>query len=377
MEDRLSRNRDDLNHAAVASATPHHDLPGSLTMKRSPTMKRARSAGRDLLVAALLFAAAGAFTPACAQQQQQPSGANPTASSVNEDTLFKQSPKIGGRVTIPDDKAAILEQPQGREWHAFHERYLPWIGGIAVLGMLALLLGFFLWKGRIRYDRDEVSGRKILRFNAFERFTHWLTSSCFILLALSGLNYIFGKRLIMPLIGADAFGTLSQWGKYAHNFLAWPFMLGILFMLAVWLKDNLPTRVDWAWLKSGGGFFNGSHPSAWRFNAGQKMMFWIVAIGGIAMSVTGVIMLFPFSVVDVNGMQLMQIIHSVIGVLFIAAILAHIYIGSVGSEGAYAAMSTGEVDLAWAHRHHDLWVEQQQAKTASGAQLPRGTAPAE
>ncbi|NNM74817.1 formate dehydrogenase subunit gamma [Enterovirga sp. DB1703] len=298
-----------------------------------------------------------------------PSGQNPTAASVREDQLLRELNKLQGRVSIPDGKAALLEQPQGREWRQFREGWLPWIGGIAILGMLLALFGFYFTKGRIRLDQTEESGVKILRFNAFERFMHWLTAVCFIVLALTGLNYIFGKRLLMPIIGPDAFAALSQWGKYAHNYLAWPFMLGLLLMLIVWVKDNIPNRVDVAWIRKGGGFLGDAHPSAYRFNAGQKMIFWIVVIGGLLMSATGILMLFPFSATDINGMQLTQAVHAVIGVLFIAAILAHIYIGSLGMEGAYDAMGSGEVDLAWARRHHDLWVEEQRAKTASGPQV--------
>ena len=298
----------------------------------------------------------------------QASGQNPTAASVREDQLLRELNKLQGRVSIPDGKASMLEQPQGLQWRQFHESWLPWIGGVAVLGMLLALFAFYFTKGRIRLEDSEESGVKIERFNAFERFAHWLTATCFIVLAISGLNYTFGKHLLMPLIGPDAFAALSQWAKYAHNFLAWPFMLGIVLMFAVWVKDNIPNRVDIAWIKCGGGFLGDSHPSAYRFNAGQKMIFWIVVIGGALMSVSGVVMLFPFSATDINGMQLTQIVHAVIGVLFIAAILAHIYIGSLGMEGAYDAMGSGEVDLAWARCHHDLWVKEQQAKTASGRQ---------
>jgi formate dehydrogenase subunit gamma len=236
---------------------------------------------------------------------------------------------------------------------------------------------FYFTRGRIRLDHSEESGRKILRFNAFERFSHWLTASCFIVLAITGLNYIFGKRLLMPLIGPDAFASFSQWGKYAHTFLSWPFMLGVLFMIVVWVRDNIPSRVDWAWLKRGGGFLGDAHPDAGRFNAGQKIVFWIVALFGIAMSVTGIIMLFPFSAADINGMQLAQYVHATIGVIFIAVMIAHIYIGSLGMEGAYDAMGSGEVDLAWARAHHSVWVEEEQARNASGPQLKGRAVPAE
>jgi formate dehydrogenase subunit gamma len=324
-------------------------------------------------------------TPALAQQTgvaprtggAGDSGRNPTADSVSEEALFRNNDKLQGTVTLPDAKASVLVQPQGRDYRRFREGALPWIGGIAILGMLLALGAFYFTRGRIRLDHAEVSGRKIQRFNAFERFSHWMTATCFIVLALSGLNYIFGKRLLMPLIGPDAFAFLSQWAKYAHVFLSWPFMLGVLFLIVVWIRDNVPNRVDVEWLKRGGGFLGDAHPDAGRFNAGQKIVFWVVALGGILMSATGIIMLFPFSAADINGMQLTQYVHATIGVLFIAVMIAHIYIGSLGMEGAYDAMSTGEVDVAWARTHHRLWVDEQQPKPVHNPHTGRRPAPAE
>jgi len=338
-------------------------------------MRLGTTISRTFVAMMALVAVAAIDAPARAQAPT--TAPNPTADSVNEDLLFKQDPKIHGRISIPDQKAANLIQPQGREWRLFHEGWMPWIGAAAILGMIAALALFFFTRGRIKLEHSEESGRKILRFNGFERFTHWMTASCFVILALSGLNYIFGKRLLMPIIGPEAFATLAQWAKYSHVYLAWPFMLGIVFMFAVWLRDNIPNRIDWQWIKAGGGFIGKAHPHAERFNAGQKVVFWMVTGFGTAMGITGLMMLFPFYATDINGMQVMQGIHSLIGVVFIAAILAHIYIGSLGMEGAYDAMGSGKVDLAWARSHHDLWVEKEQAKTASGPQLRPHQAPAE
>jgi formate dehydrogenase subunit gamma len=181
---------------------------------------------------------------------------------------------------------------------------------------------------------------------------------------------------LQPVIGPEAFATLSQYRKYAHNFLAWPFMIGLLLMLALWLRDNIPNRIDLAWLKTGGGLFSPGHPHAGRFNAGQKIVFWIVIPGGLAMSASGVLLLFSFSAADINGTRWAQMVHAISGVLFIAAILGHIHIGSLGMAGAYDAMGSGEVDLGWARAHHDLWIEEQQAKTASVPQVAPGRAPA-
>src|ERR1700737_1905729 len=305
-------------------------MPSSLSTLKAPTPRALCAA------MALLFVLAH---PAAAQLSFKP-----TAESVHEDQLLnalKEGDKITGRISIPDAMAASLIQPAGRDWRDFHRSKLPIIGGIAIIGMLAVLAIFLMVRGRIRVHGG-FSGAKILRFASFERFTHWVTASCFVVLALSGLNISFGRILILPLFGPEAFATMSGYAKLAHDYLAFPFMLGLVIMFLIWIKDNIPGRIDLQWLKQGGGIlFKGQHPPAKRFNAGQKGIFWIV-------------------------------IHAVIAMLFIAAMMAHIYIGSIGMEGAFDAMGTGEVDLNWAREHHSLWVEEEQAKGhAPSGGIPR------
>ena len=321
---------------------------------------------------ALLFAFAH---PAAAQLSFKP-----TAEAVHEDRLLnalKEGDKITGRISIPDKMASSLIQPAGRDWRDFHRGKLPIIGGVAILGMLALLAIFLMVRGRIRIHRG-FSGKTILRFASFERFTHWLTASCFIILALSGLNVSFGRTLILPLFGAEAFATMSAWAKLAHNYLAFPFMLGLVIMFLIWIKDNIPGKLDLEWIKQGGGIlFQGKHPPAKRFNAGQKGIFWIVIIGGTLMSVSGWFLIFPYLPGNVTVLQVWTVIHAVVAMLFIAAMLAHIYIGSIGMEGAFDAMGTGEVDLNWAKEHHSLWVEEEQAKADAPPDRTPRAVPAE
>jgi len=121
--------------------------------------------------------------------------------------------------------------------------------------------------------------------------------------------------------------------------------------------------VDVEWVKRGGGLVGHDHPPASRFNAGQKMIYWIVVIGGTAVAITGYILMFPFYGTSVVGMQTAQIVHAIIAVLFVAAMLGHIYIGTIGMEGAFEAMGTGQVDVNWAREHHALWLEQEMART--------------
>jgi formate dehydrogenase subunit gamma len=314
-------------------------------------------------------------TPAAAQQQQQV--VDPDASVVNERTLLQQFPRIEGRIDIPNETASVLIQPAGRTWDHFHQVTLHWLAAVIILGTLAALAAAYFVLGRIRISAGR-SGRKVPRFNSFERFVHWLTAVSFVVLGLSGLNITFGKTLLLPLIGPNAFSTFSQAVKYAHNFTAFPFVLGLVLIPVIWLKDNIPDKIDIEWFRQGGGFIKTKHAPARRFNAGEKLVFWGVLGAGALVSVSGFLLLFPFYVTDIAGMQVAQVVHSVIAVLFVALILGHIYIGTLGMEGAFEAMGTGEVDYNWAKEHHDLWLEDELAKKRSGSHpgLPSAT-PAE
>jgi formate dehydrogenase subunit gamma len=298
-----------------------------------------------------------------AKAQEQPDRINPSASVITEQQLLDQLVRIEGRGSIPDKKSYVLEQPIGRTWQVFHQVYLPWIGGVAIVAILSLLAVFYLWRGPLRFEGGR-SGRKMLRFTAFERFVHWMTAVCFVVLAISGLNITFGKDLLLPLIGPSAFSTWSQAAKYAHNFLSFPFTMGVVLMFLVWVARNLPTRADVEWMKQGGGMLGGHEPPSYKFNAGEKMIFWIVVIGGGATAATGYLLLFPFYGTDIATMQLAQIVHSVVGVLYIAAMLVHAYMGSIGMEGAFEGMASGEVDVNWAKSHHSLWYEEEMARAA-------------
>jgi formate dehydrogenase subunit gamma len=233
-------------------------------------------------------------------------------------------------------------------------------GAIVILGTIALLALAYFILGKIRIAEGR-SGKRILRFEAFERFSHWLTAVSFVILGLTGLNITFGKSLLLPLIGPDAFASVSQAAKYVHNFVSFSFVAGLILIMVIFFRDNLFERVDLEWIKQGGGFIRNKHAPAGRFNFGEKLVYWLSVAGGIAVSLSGFLLLFPFYGADIAEMQLAQVVHAVVAVLFIALILAHIYIGTLGMEGAFEAMGTGEVDLNWAKEHHDLWLAQQLA----------------
>ena len=317
---------------------------------------------------ALLLLIIAAPAPSLAQQ------VNPTASSVNERQLLQEMDRIQGRVSIPDQRSSVLIQPAGREWREFRNVALRWIGGVAILGMLAVLVIFYLTRGMVRLESGR-SGRTIVRFSLFERFVHWMTATCFVVLAISGLNITFGRPLLLPLIGHEAFSEWSQWAKYAHNYLSFPFTIGVVLIFLMWIAGNVPNKADVDWIKRRGGMVGHDHPPAYRFNAGQKAIYWIVVIGGGLVAATGYVLMFPFYLSGIEGMQFAQIVHSIVAMLFIAAMLAHIYIGTIGMEGAFEAMGSGTVDVNWAKEHHGLWLEEQNARAEANAR-PRPAATA-
>jgi formate dehydrogenase subunit gamma len=232
----------------------------------------------------------------------------------------------------------VLIQPAGRDWRQFHEVTLRWIGAIAILGML-------------------------------------MTATCFIILGITGLNITFGKPLLLPLMSHQAFTNWSEAAKYAHNFVSFPFTIGVILIFLLWIAGNIPNRVDVEWVKRGGGIVGDDHPPAYRFNAGQKMIYWIVVLGGAASAISGYLLMFPFfGGLTVGDMQTVQMVHSIVAVLFVAVMLAHIYIGTIGMEGAFDAMGTGDVDVNWAREHHSLWLDEEQGRLAGTAPVAR-TAP--
>src|SRR6516225_7110356 len=313
---------------------------------------------RHVLGALALFALTVTTCPGMAQQ---PNSVDPTASAVKEDQLLQRFKTIQGRGSIPDVKSYTIEQPAGRDWRRFHEVTLRIIGAAAIIGMLVLLVVFYLARGMVRLKSGR-SERTIVRFNAAERVVHWMTASCFIILALSGLNITFGRPLLLPLMSPETFTAWSEWAKYAHNYLSFPFTLGVFMIFLMWIAWNVPNKVDVEWLKEGGGIVGHKHPPADRFNAGQKMIYWIQMLAGGAMAVTGYLLMFPFYGTNIADMQLAQIVHGVVAMLFVAVVIAHIYIGTIGMEGAFEAMWDGTVDVNWAKEHHSLWAEQEGAK---------------
>ncbi|MDP6574009.1 MAG: formate dehydrogenase subunit gamma [Rhodospirillales bacterium] len=342
-----------------------------------------------------LMASPALDAPAVAQTQGQVPGN--ALGNVNDAEFWRAVRRgVSGTVSIPDKKAGVLVQSEGDNWRVFRNGPLSNFGGWLLLASVVVLAVFFAWRGRIRIDRGP-SGRTVERFNALERFTHWLAAGSFVVLGLTGLNVMYGKYVLMPILGADAFAALTYWGKLSHSYIAFAFMIGIVLMFILWVKDNFFDSTDLEWISKAGGLFSsGVHPPARKFNFGQKFIFWAVILGGGSLSISGLALMFPFEITPFAGTfavlnvfgfglptelsplaetQLSHLWHGILGLVMIAIIIAHIYIGSLGMEGAFDAVSTGQVDENWARENHSLWV----AELEGGAAPPQsgGEQPAE
>jgi formate dehydrogenase subunit gamma len=278
-----------------------------------------------------------------------------------------------------------LMQDGGMWWLKFREGPLLSFGIYLLGGTLALLALFYLIRGRIRIE-GEKTGRTITRFKVFERFGHWLLASSFLVLGVTGLISLFGRKVLIPAFGHESFAFLAVGSKWIHNNISWAFMIALVMIFIVWVAHNIPDRTDLRWLAKAGGLFGGEHPPAKKFNAGQKLIFWAVIVLGGSISVSGLSLLFPFEFNMFNHtfstlnswgvpgwfgagdlpyplqpqeeMQYTQLWHAIVSLILTAIIFAHIYLGSVGMEGAFDAMGKGEVEEQWAREHHSIWAEE-------------------
>jgi formate dehydrogenase subunit gamma len=325
------------------------------------------------LALALLAGAGFAQAQTEAQQQQQRRLEQPG----NNAPVWREVRKEGQEhyTTIKGRETGVLVQSAGETWRQIRNGPVTFYGGWLVVIVTLIVAALYFAKGPIRL-REKPTGRMIERFSAAERWAHWVMGISFVVLGITGLIILFGKHVLLPVIGYTLFAWLSSLAKNLHNFVAPLFAVSLLAFIVMYLKDNLPKAYDLAWFAKAPGFFLGGHggPSG-RFNGGEKAWFWGgVVVLCIALVVTGAILLFPnFDQVRAT-MQQASIIHMVAAVLVIAAAIGHIYMGTIGVEGAYQAMRSGYVDEVWAKEHHELWYNEVKggARAAAGGAVPAG-----
>lgn len=251
----------------------------------------------------------------------------------------------------------------GEAWRQVRNNWIIPYGGSLLLIVVGAI-GLFYWrKGMIALHGQE-TGRKIERFTPFERSAHWANAIAFVALAVSGVVMAFGKFFLLPVLGSQLFGWLTYALKNVHNFMGPLFAVSLLIVFFTFLKDNLPRKEDLTWVAKGGGLLSEHEVPSHRFNAGEKVVFWAGVLGlGLIVVASGLVLdkLVPGLIYERQTMQIAHMVHAVATVLMMAMFMGHIYMGTIGMQGAYRAMRTGYVDDTWAKEHHELWYDDIQA----------------
>jgi formate dehydrogenase subunit gamma len=256
--------------------------------------------------------------------------------------------------SLPGKETSILINPGGQTWRAVRNGELAIYGGWALMVMFMAISAYYFLRGRINLAEPE-TGRAILRFTAWERITHWITAICFVILAVSGLVMFFGKGVLLPVVGHTLFGWLASVGKNLHNFVGPLFVVSIVMTFVTFVRDNMPRKEDFLAIVRLGGLIGGAVPSH-KYNTMEKIWFWGgLMVLGIVLGATGLILDFPNFDQTRYIMQKANEIHFIGATLFMLGAMGHIYMGTVGMQGAYRGMRDGYVDESWAKEHHPLW----------------------
>lgn len=272
---------------------------------------------------------------------------------------LKEAPEAGNLIQPFVQYPGSRLTNAGEAWRQVRNNWIIPYGGSLLLIVVAAIALYYWRKGSMKLHGAE-TGRTIERFTYFERAAHWSNAIAFSILAISGLVMAFGKFFLYPIIGGTLFGWLTYVLKNLHNFAGPLFAVSLVVVILTFVRDNLPAKEDINWLLKGGGLFSGEEVPSHRFNAGEKLLFWGgVFLLGLIVVGSGLVLdkLIPGLIYERGTMQITHMVHAVAAMFMMTMFLGHIYMGTVGMDGAYKAMRTGQVDQTWAKEHHELWYD--------------------
>jgi formate dehydrogenase subunit gamma len=337
-------------------------------------MSKSRSASgshlRAMLWSIVLIAVAAMVLPLTAYVwtatvQAQETTAEPTAeapaTNPRADYWRQVRRAEKGYTAVRGQETNVLIQSGGQDWRELRNGPVKWIGAFMVLGVLAALLAYQLIKGGSKLEHR--TGRKILRWSMADRVLHWYVAVTFIVLAITGLSLLWGRHVLIPVFGKEGFAVWANLAKPIHDYLSLAFVAGLVVMLLKFFHHSIPAKYDVQWMKQVGGYLDGSHPPAGFINAGEKMFYWTLVFAGAGLVVSGFWLLFPNLGFERAAMQTANIVHGITALILVTFVCLHIYLGTLGSEGAFEGMVTGEVDEGWAHQHHSVWYDEVQHET--------------
>lgn len=334
-------------------------MQGPVRHSRNHVLKRLLQLG--LLVVALWAAgAASAASAATAADNDLAAKVIRPGSELWRDVRQREA-GAEGVTQVQGMDSGVLINVDGERWRRFRMQALIPVAGMALGGVLGLIVLFHLFRRGVPIAGGR-SGRYLHRFQDVDRILHWTVASVFIFLALTGLVLLTGRVALIPLLGDGAFAVLASAAKEGHNLFGPLFILGLVALFVRFVSRNLYARGDIGWLFRGGGFFGDKHPSAGFFNMGEKIWFWLLMLAGLVIAATGLILEFPFFGQTRSLMALSLVLHAVGAVALIGAAFGHIYVGTAGMKGSLDSMTSGYVDLHWARQHHDRWAADCEAR---------------
>jgi formate dehydrogenase subunit gamma len=331
-------------------------------------MKPVAVLGRIALALAL-------FTPLVSAAQQQETQQQRAQSQPYNNAPTWRDVRSGKEeyTSIKGRETGVLVQTYGETWRQLKNGWITPIVGWLIAAVAVAIGAFYRWRGAIKVH-GAPTGRLIQRFTPLERYVHWVVGISFAILGVSGLIMMLGKYVLLPVIGYTLFAWLAQLSKHLHNFLGPVFIVGLLMFIPMFVRHNLPALYDFRWLAKAGGMVSGEHVASGKFNAGEKLWFWVgVVVLSLIVGASGLVLLFPnFDQVRAIMIEA-NVVHAVAAGAVMAASLGHIYLGTLGVEGAYEAMRYGYVDEAWAKEHHEYWyndVKSGKIKAGTASGLP-------
>ena len=261
---------------------------------------------------------------------------------------------LEGTSQVKSVDSGVLINARGEEWARFRITKLSSYGGIAIAAVFVIVILLYVVRGKIPVDGG-LSGRMVRRFTDYERIVHWTLAIVFLFLAITGLILLLGKPLLLPLLGKEVFSVFASASKEGHNLFGPLFLVSLVMIFLSFVRRNIYEKGDLTWLLKGGGLIGDGHVSGGFFNMGEKTWYWMVILIGFVIAISGLILVSPFFGQGRWIMELSHVIHTIGALILITVSVGHMYLGSIGSEGALEGMQSGYVDIKWADAHHDRW----------------------
>ncbi|BCV68419.1 MULTISPECIES: formate dehydrogenase subunit gamma [Shewanella] len=307
-----------------------------------------------VLVAGLGFASTAMAADEQSSQQQ---------AQTSEADLWR-AVKSGesGYTTAKGVETGVLINVAGNQGKELRNQYLTPVMAIAVVGVFGAFVLFYLVNGPSKLHHG-FSGKLVFRWSKADLIIHWVVAISCLILIFTGLNIMLGKHVLQPYVSGDIWAALIYGSKTIHDWVGPLFIVSWAVLVVKWMPDQLFKSYDLKWFMLVGGYINfgpfkGKHPDSGFANAGEKMWFWTLAIFGLFISISGIMMVLPNLDLPREASMAALLVHGISAILIIAFTIVHIWMATVLSEGGMECMKSGYCDENWAMQHHNVWYDE-------------------